>query len=100
MTDRSVKAPEPAPLRGQDARRRCAARRRFWATTPGGLLAAALAADLLLGTAATYTGLAGLAPLPAGQILALLAYSMLACLVLNDAIKAALIRRLVPAAAQ
>ena len=37
-------------------------RRHFWATMPSGTLVAALAADLLVGTALTYVGLPGLMP--------------------------------------
>ena len=75
-------------------------RRWFWATRPGRALSAALAADLLVGTAVTFSGLAGFAPLPAWQAVALIAYAMAACLLVNDALKVVLIRRLVPAAAQ
>ena len=74
-------------------------RRWFWATRPGRALAAALAAALLAGTGATFSGLAGFAPLPAWQIVALAAYAIVACLLLNDALKIVLIRRLAPAAA-
>jgi len=74
-------------------------RRRFWATKPGRALAAALAADLVVGTAVTYSGLAGFSPLPVWQTLALIAYAMVACLAVNDAAKVVLIRRLVPATA-
>jgi len=74
-------------------------RRRFWATAPSGTLAAALAADALAGTALTYAGIPGLAPLPWRWTLAIFACSMAACLLVNDALKVALIRRLVPDAA-
>jgi plasma-membrane proton-efflux P-type ATPase len=73
--------------------------RRWFATTkPGTLLLVALAADLIVGTAVTLSGLAGLMPLPWWQTLSVLAYAMVSCLVVNDAIKIALIKRLVPAA--
>jgi plasma-membrane proton-efflux P-type ATPase len=75
------------------------ARRWFWATKPGRVLAAALAADLVVGTAVTYSGLAGFSPLPVWQTLALIAYAMVACLAVNDAVKVVLIRRLTPATA-
>jgi hypothetical protein len=38
--------------------------------------------------------------LPWWQTLAVFAYAMVSCLVVNDAVKVALIRRLVPAAAE
>jgi hypothetical protein len=53
---------------------------------------------LIVGTAVTLSGLAGLMPLPWWQTLSVLAYAMVSCLVVNDAIKIALIKRLVPAA--
>jgi H+-transporting ATPase len=73
-------------------------RRRFWATRPGRTLLAALGAEVALGTALTRAGLSSLAPLPWGQTLAIFAYALICCLAVNDALKAALIRRLVPAA--
>ena len=74
-------------------------RRWFWTTMPSATLIAALAADALVGTALTYVGLPSLAPLPWWQTLVLLAYAMVACLVVNDAVKVTLMRRLVPGAA-
>jgi H+-transporting ATPase len=73
-------------------------RRRFWATMPGKTLVAALVADALIGTVLTLVGIPGLMPLPWLQTFAIFAYAMLACLVLNDAVKAALVKWLVPAA--
>ncbi len=73
-------------------------RRWFWTTMPSGILVAALAADVLAGTALTYVGLPGLAPLPWRQTLTLLAYAMVACLVVNDTVKVVLTRWLVPKA--
>jgi H+-transporting ATPase len=75
-------------------------RRWFWATLPGKTLMAALAADLLVGTALTLLDLPGLPRLPWWQTLSVLAYSAVACLVVNDAIKVFLIRKLVPRAAE
>jgi H+-transporting ATPase len=73
-------------------------RRWFWATMPGKTLIAALAADALIGTALTFVGLPGLMPLPWWQTLAIFAYAMVACLVVNDAVKVAMIKWRVPAA--
>ena len=67
-------------------------RRWFWTTMPSRILVAALAADALLGTALTYVGLPDLHPLALPQILAILAYAMACCLVVNDALKVAMIR--------
>jgi plasma-membrane proton-efflux P-type ATPase len=73
-------------------------RRWFWATMPSKSLIAALAADALVGTVLALVGLPGLAPLPWWQMLALFGYAMVSCLVVNDAVKVILIKRLVPTA--
>ena len=73
-------------------------RRWFWATMPSKSLMAALTADALVGTVLALVGLPGLAPLPWWQMLAIFGYSMVSCLVVNDAVKVILIKRLVPAA--
>jgi len=70
----------------------------FWATMPSKTLAAALVADVLAGTILTRVGLSGLAPLPWPQTLAIFAYAMVSCLVVNDALKVAMIKWLVPSA--
>jgi H+-transporting ATPase len=74
-------------------------RRGFWATMPSKALVAALAAVALAGTVLAFAGLPGLLPIPAWQALAIFAYALVACLVVNDALKVALIRWRVPAAA-
>jgi len=71
-------------------------RRWFWATMPSKSLMAALTADALAGTVLALVGLPGLAPLPWWQMIAIFAYAMVSCLVVNDAVKVILIRRLVP----
>ena len=73
-------------------------RRWFWATMPSKSLMAALTADALVGTVLALVGLPGLAPLPWWQMLAIFGYAMVSCLVLNDALKVILIKRLVPTA--
>jgi magnesium-transporting ATPase (P-type) len=74
-------------------------RRWFWSTMPSKILIAALVADALTGTVVTLVGIPGLAPLPWRQALAILGYAMVACLVVNDAIKVAMIRWRLPLAA-
>jgi H+-transporting ATPase len=69
-------------------------RRAFWATVPSKALMAALVADALTGTVLTRVGLPGLMPLPWSQTLAIFAYAMVACLVVNDAMKVVMIQRL------
>jgi hypothetical protein len=63
---------------------------------PAILLLAALMADALAGTALTFVGIPGLAPLPGWQPLAILLYAMVACLVVNDAVKVTMIKWRVP----
>ena len=72
-------------------------RRRFWATSPSRPLVAALLANVLLGTGLVLAGIPGLVPLSWRQTLVVFAYAMVSCLVVNDAIKVALIGRYVPA---
>ena len=74
-------------------------RRWFWATMPGKTLVVALAADALIGTALTFVDMPGLMPLPWWQTLAIFAYAMVSCLVVNDALKVAMIKWHVHAAA-
>ena len=73
-------------------------RRWFWATMPSKTLMAALTADALVGTILTFVGLPGLLPLPWWQTLTIFIYAMVSCLVVNDAVKVVMIKRLVPAA--
>jgi H+-transporting ATPase len=71
-------------------------RRAFWSTMPSKALMAALIADTLVGTVLTRVGLPGLMPLPWSQTLAILAYAMVSCLVVNDALKVMMIRWRLP----
>jgi hypothetical protein len=73
-------------------------RRWFWATMPSKTLVAALIADALTGTVLTRVGLSGLKPLPCAQMLASFGYAMVSCLLVNDAVKVALIKWRVPTA--
>jgi plasma-membrane proton-efflux P-type ATPase len=73
-------------------------RRWFWATMPSRSLMAALGADALVGTVLALVGLPGLAPLPWWQMLAIFGYALVSCLIVNDALKVAMIQRLVPTA--
>jgi magnesium-transporting ATPase (P-type) len=69
-------------------------RRAFWSTMPSKALMAALVTDAVTGTILTRVGLPGLMPLPWSQTLAVLAYAVVACLVVNDAVKVVMIKRL------
>jgi len=68
----------------------------FWATMPSKTFLSAIAADALVGTVLTFVGLPGLLPLPGWQTLAIFAYAMVSCLVVNDAVKVAMIKWRVP----
>jgi soluble P-type ATPase len=68
----------------------------FWATLPSKTFLAALAADALTGTVLTFVGLPGLVPLPLWQTLAIFGYAMIACLLVNDAVKVIMIKWRVP----
>ncbi len=67
-------------------------RRWFWATMPSKTLVAALTLNVLVGTVLTLVGLPSLRPLPWGQTLAIFGYAMVACLVVNDAVKVTMIK--------
>ncbi len=71
-------------------------RRAFWATLPSRTLMAALAADALTGTILTRLHVPGLSPLLWWQVAGLFVYAMVSCLVVNDALKVALIKWRVP----
>ena len=70
----------------------------FWSTMPSKTLLAALTADALTGTVLTFVGIPGLAPLPGWQMLVIFAYAMIVCLLVNDAMKVALIKWRIPSA--
>ena len=72
----------------------------FWATMPSKTLILALTADAFTGTALTFVGLPDLTPLPWEQMLAIFGYAMICCLAVNDIVKVAMIRWLVPAAVE
>jgi hypothetical protein len=59
---------------------------------------AALVAVPLIGTALTCVGLSGFVPLAWWQTLAIFVYAMASCLVVNDALKHAMAKWLIPAA--
>jgi len=70
----------------------------FWATMPSKTLIGALTADALIGTLLTFVGIPGLAPLPVSQMLIIFVYAMVACLLMNDAVKVVLIKWRIPSA--
>ena len=72
-------------------------RRWFWTSMPSKPFIAALMGGCLAGTGLTLVGLPGLMPLPWEQTLVIFVYAMVACLVVNDAVKVAMINWRVPA---
>jgi plasma-membrane proton-efflux P-type ATPase len=74
-------------------------RRWFWSTMPSKALIGALTLDALVGSTLTFVGLPDLIPLPWWQTFAILGYAMAACLIVNDAVKVAMINWRVPLAA-
>ncbi|MBI1887293.1 MAG: plasma-membrane proton-efflux P-type ATPase [Nitrosomonadales bacterium] len=73
-------------------------RRRFCATMPSRTLMMAVAAVALVGTVLTSVGIPGLMPLPGMQTLEIFIFAMVACLIVNDSVKVAMIKRCVPSA--
>lgn len=71
----------------------------FWKTLPSRTVLSAILAEIFLGTLLTYVGLPGLIPLPWWQPLLILIFAMCMCLILNDAVKVAMIRWRAPLAA-
>jgi len=71
-------------------------RRWFWATMPSKAVVTAVVAEILVGTVVTFVGLPGLMRLPWSQTLAIFAYAMVSCLVVNDAVKVVMIKWRVP----
>ncbi|MHB8055825.1 MAG: plasma-membrane proton-efflux P-type ATPase [Candidatus Aminicenantales bacterium] len=69
-------------------------RRWFWASRPSKTLLAAVAAEVVMGTVLALIGLPGLKPLPWWQMLAIFAYAMFFCLVVNDGVKVAMLKRM------
>lgn len=64
----------------------------FWTTMPSETFLSAIAADAVIGTILTRVGLPGLPPLPWLQTLAIFAYALVSCLIVNDALKVWMIR--------
>jgi H+-transporting ATPase len=73
-------------------------RRWFWKTMPSKTLVAALTADVIVGTVLTLVGLPDFTALPWWQIIAIFTYAMFSCLVVNDALKVAMIKWRIPSA--
>jgi len=71
-------------------------RRWFWATLPSKTVVAAVMAEILIGTVLTFIGLPGIMPLPWWQPLAIFVYAMVSCLIVNDAVKVAMIKWRLP----
>lgn len=73
-------------------------RRWFWATLPSKTLIVALSAELLVGSGLTLVGIPTLTPLSWSQMVTILIYAIVVCLVVNDGVKVAMIKWRVPLA--
>ena len=67
-------------------------RRWFWTSMPSKAVAAAVAAEIVVGTLLTRVGLPGLIPLPWREVLIVFGYAMASCLVVNDLLKFSLLK--------
>ena len=65
----------------------------FFKSFPSKMLLLTLASDTIIGTALTYIGLPRFSPLPWWQTFILFMFTMLSCLVFNDALKVAMIKK-------
>ena len=73
----------------------------FWATWPSKVVGVAAVAEVLVGTLLTCVGLPGLMPLPWLQTFAIFAFAAVSCLIVNDAVKVAMLKwRVTTAVAQ
>jgi hypothetical protein len=73
-------------------------RRWFWMTMPSKPVVAAVIAETLIGTSLVFAGLPGLVPVPWWEMLAIFGYAAVSCLVVNEIVKVALIKRHIPSA--
>jgi H+-transporting ATPase len=71
-------------------------RRWFWTTMPSKSFLLSLIAGALAGTVLTFAGLPGMLSLPWWQTVGVFVYALVMCLVVNDALKVALIKWRVP----
>jgi magnesium-transporting ATPase (P-type) len=67
-------------------------RRWFWSTMPSKTVVAAVLAEIFIGTLVTRIGLPGLMPLPYTEMFSIFALAMVSCLIVNDAVKVAMIK--------
>ncbi len=67
-------------------------RRWFWATMPSKAVAIAVVAEVLVGTIMTRIGFSELLPLPWSQSIVAFGFAAICCLVVNDALKVAMIK--------
>jgi membrane protein YdbS with pleckstrin-like domain len=67
-------------------------RRAFWSSMPSKTLLVALLLDGLIGIAICTLGVTGLQPIPLTHALAVLAYSFIFALLVNDLVKRRLVR--------
>jgi hypothetical protein len=65
---------------------------------PSKFVVAAVVAETLVGTALMFVGLPGLEPVPWREALEIFAFAAVSCLIVNEVVKVALIKRHIPSA--
>ena len=70
-------------------------RRWFWKSMPGKALLLGVMVEFTLGTTLTLVGFGEFTPLPWWQMLGLFCYAMFSCLIVNDLVKVAMIKRFI-----
>jgi len=68
-------------------------RKHFWEYSPSRALTLSIAINMMIVSLISIVGIPGLAPISPTKLLTVLAYSFVTCLLLNDLIKAFLVRR-------
>jgi len=68
-------------------------RKHFWESSPSRALTLSIAINMIIVSLFSIVGIPGLAPISPTKLLTVLAYSFVTCLLLNDLVKAFLVRR-------
>ncbi|MGC8661430.1 MAG: plasma-membrane proton-efflux P-type ATPase [Nitrososphaeria archaeon] len=69
-------------------------RGHFWKSRPSNVLLVAIIADIILSSTISITGIPGLAPIPAIDVLSVIGFSVIFSLIVNDFIKVITLKRL------
>ncbi|MEM3498688.1 MAG: hypothetical protein QXO68_05495, partial [Conexivisphaerales archaeon] len=69
-------------------------RGHFWSSKPSNVLLGAIIADIILSSTISITGIPGLAPIPAIDVLYVIGFSVIFSLIVNDFIKIIMLKKL------